>query len=312
VTVRAARVIAHGAPLEIQDIELPELADGEVLVELAYAGVNPVDRYIAEGKVAPDGPVPRTLGGEGSGRVDGRPVMVSGLGLGAMRDGVFAESAVVPVATVVDVPDGLDLRDAAAMGVLGATAWRVVEIGEIGPSDRLLVLGGSGGVGLSVISYAASKGAEIWGQTRSVDKADAIREMGAKEAVVADAAGLAEAVRDFKPTAVIDALGGDFTAAALNVLSPRGRLVLFGTSAGTQAQINLQQLYRNQLQVLSYGGLGATQDERREAMAHAARAVADGRMRVYVGAELPLESVNEAFSLLTDRKVAGKVVLRLR
>jgi NADPH2:quinone reductase len=312
VTVRAARLVAHGAPLEIQEIELPEPADGEVLVELAYAGVNPVDRYIAEGRVAPDGPVPRTLGGEGSGRVDGRPVMVSGLGLGAMRDGVFADSAVVPVATVVDVPDGLDLRDAATMGVLGSTAWRVVEIGEIGPADRLLVLGASGGVGLSVISYAASKGAEIWGQTRSVDKADAIREMGAKEAVVTDAAGLADAVRDFRPTAVIDALGGDFTAAALNALSPRGRLVLFGASAGTHAEVNLLQLYRNQLRVLSYGGLGSTQDERREAMANAGRAVADGRMRVHIGAELPLESVNEAFNLLTDCLVAGKVVLRLR
>ncbi|MDQ1464433.1 MAG: NADPH:quinone reductase [Actinomycetota bacterium] len=311
-TVRAARLVAHGSPLEIQEIELPEPADGEVLVELAYAGVNPVDRYLAEGRVAPDGPVPRTLGGEGSGWVDGRPVMVSGLGLGAARDGVYAESAVVPAATVVDVPDGLDLRDAATMGVLGSTAWRVVEIGEIGPADRLLVLGASGGVGLSVISYAASKGAEIWGQTRSVDKADAIREMGAKEAVVTDAAGLADAVSDFKPTAVIDALGGDFTAAALNALSPRGRLVLFGASAGTHAEVNLLQLYRNQLRVLSYGGLGSTQDERREAMAKAGRAVADGRMRVHIGAELPLESVNEAFNLLTDCLVAGKVVLRLR
>lgn len=311
-TIRAARLVAHGTPLQIQEIELPEPADGEVLVELAYAGVNPVDRYVAEGKVAPDGPVPRTLGGEGSGRVDGRPVMVSGLGLGAMRDGVFAESAVVPVATVVDVPAGLDLREAATMGILGSTAWRVVEIGEIGPADRVLVLGGSGGVGLSVISYAASKGAEIWGQTRSADKADAIREMGATEAVVTDAAGLADAVRDFKPTAVLDALGGEFTAAALGALALRGRLVLFGASAGVQAQIQLQQLYRNQLRLLSYGGLIATQDERREAMANAARAVADGRMRVHVAAALPLESVNEAFDRLTDGLVAGKVVLQLR
>jgi NADPH2:quinone reductase len=111
---------------------------------------------------------------------------------------------------------------------------------------------------------------------------------------------------------VIDALGGDFTAAALNALSPRGRLVLFGASAGTHAEVNLLQLYRNQLRVLSYGGLGSTQDERREAMANAGRAVADGRMRVHIGAELPLESVNEAFNLLTDCLVAGKVVLRLR
>jgi NADPH2:quinone reductase len=312
VNVRAARLVAHGKPLQVEQTDLPEPADGEVLVELAYAGVNPVDRYNAEGTVAADGPVPRTLGGEGSGRVGGRPVMVSGLGLGAMRDGVFAESAVVPTAALVDVPDGLDLREAAAMGVMGSTAWRVVEIGEIGPADRVLVLGGSGGVGLSVISYAASKGAEIWGQTRGADKADVIREMGAKEAVVTDAAGLADAVRDFKPTAVIDGLGGEFTAAALRLIAQRGRLVLFGASAGVTAQIQLQLLYRSELRVLGYSGLIATQDERREAMANAARAVADGRMRVHIGAELPLESVNDAFGLLKERKVAGKVLLKLR
>jgi NADPH:quinone reductase len=312
VRIRAARLLEHGLPLEIREVELAAPADGEVLVELEYAGVNPVDRYTAEGKVAPDGPLPRTLGGEGAGRVDGRLVVVAGGGIGATRDGVFAEAAVVPTAAIVDVPPGVELRAAAAMGIVGATAWRVVEIGEIGPDDRVLVLGGGGGVGLAVISYAASKGAQVWGQTGRADKAGAIRGQGASDAVVADAAGLAEAVSDFKPTAVLDCLGGEFTPAALAVLAPRGRLVLFGTSAGTEAHIQLQRLYRNQLRVLTYGGLGATQDERHEAIACALRAVADGRMRIGIGAEVPLDSINDAFGLLADHSVAGKIVLKLR
>ncbi|MDQ1484610.1 MAG: NADPH:quinone reductase [Actinomycetota bacterium] len=310
--VRAARLVEHGKPLQIEDVDLPEPSDGEVLVELAYAGVNPVDRYAAEGKVALEGPLPRTLGGEAAGYLDGKPVVVAGEGVGVRRDGVFAAAAVVPRAAVIEVPGGVELIHAAGIGVVGATAFRVVEIGEVGPNDRVLVLGGAGATGLAAISYAASKGAPVWGHTGSTAKVDAIREMGAKDALVSDAAGLVAAVDDLKPTVVIDALGGEFTAAVIATMAPRGRLVLFGASAGVEAKINLQLLYRNQLRLLTYGGLGATTEERREAISEALAATAEGRMRIRIGAELPLESVNEVFALFARREVAGKIVLRLR
>jgi NADPH:quinone reductase len=312
-SVRAARLVEHGKPLEVHEIELPKPRDGEVLVELTYAGVNPVDRYNALGKVAVDGPVPRTLGGEASGHVDGVPVVVSGEGLGAARDGVFAEAIVVPASMVIEIPDGVPLREAAAMGIAGLTAWQVVEIGEVGAGDRVLVLGGSGGVGLPAISYAVSKGAEVWGQTSTDSKSAAITEMGASRAVVAgDAAGLAEAVRDFKPTVVLDSLGGDFTASALTVMAQRGRLVLFGASSGPTATIDLLSLYRNRRRILTYGGLIATLDERRHGLAHALEAVAEGRLRLPIGAELDLEGANDALDLIADRSVTGKVILKLR
>ena len=124
--VRAARLHKHGEPLKIETVELPEPREGEVLVDLAFAGVNPIDRYTAEGSVAPEGPVPRTLGFEAAGVLDGRSVVVHGEGLGTARDGVWAQAAVVPRDAVTDVPEGVDLREAAAMGVVGATAWNVV------------------------------------------------------------------------------------------------------------------------------------------------------------------------------------------
>jgi NADPH2:quinone reductase len=312
-SVRAARLVEHGKPLEVQEIELPKPRDGEMLVELSYAGVNPVDRYNALGKVALDGPVPRTLGGEASGHVDDVPVVVSGEGLGAARDGVFAEAIVVPASMVIEIPNGVPLREAAAMGIAGLTAWQVVEIGEVGADDRVLVLGGSGGVGLPTISYAVSKGAEVWGQTSTDSKSAAITEMGASRAVVAgDAAGLAEAVRDFKPTVVLDSLGGDFTASALTVMAQRGRLVLFGASSGPTATIDLLSLYRNRRRILTYGGLIATLDERRHGLAHALEAVAEGRLRLTIGAELDLKGVNDALDLIADRSVTGKILLKLR
>ena len=95
-TVRAARLKEHGKPLHVKEVELPEPREDEVLVELQFGGVNPIDQYIAEGRVAPDRLVPRTLGGEATGTLDGRPVLVAGEGLGTMRDGVWAQAAVVP------------------------------------------------------------------------------------------------------------------------------------------------------------------------------------------------------------------------
>ena len=93
-SANAARLVEHGKPLSVEQVELPSPSDDEVLVELRFASVNPVDRYAAEGKVAADGPLPRTLGQEATGFLDGAPVLVAGEGLGAKRDGVFASAAV--------------------------------------------------------------------------------------------------------------------------------------------------------------------------------------------------------------------------
>lgn len=309
---QAARLIEHGKPLSVEQIELPSPADGEVLVELHYASVNPVDRYTAEGKVAPDGPLPRTLGQEAAGFLDGAPVLVAGEGLGATRDGVFASSAVVPRAAIHPLPPGVPLDAAAALGVVGLTTWRVVELAEVGEDDRVLVLGASGGVGQSVVAYARARGAEVWGQTGSRDKVAAVIEAGAKEAVVADAAGLLDAVRDFAPTVVVDPLGADFTSSALLALEPRGRHLLFGTSAGGEAKIQLQQLYRRQIQLRTYAGLIATREERREGLARVIEEFAAGRLRIKVGRRVPLEAVNEGFAALGGRAVIGKVILEVR
>jgi NADPH:quinone reductase len=312
--VTAARLVEHGKPIEIHSVGLPDPSGDEALVDLVYAGVNPVDRYAIEGRVAADGPLPRTIGEEATGHLDGMPVLISGAGLGSRRDGLFASAAVVPRSAVFELPEGTALDEAAALGVVGLTAWRLVEMAEVGADDRVLVLGGSGGVGQSAISYAASKGARVWGQTGGDEtgaKANAIKEFGADEAVVTDAAGLADAVREFAPTAVLDPLGGQFTASALTTLAPRGRLVLFGTSSATAATIELRQLYRRQIRLLTYAGLVATGDERREGLLRAIEEFAVGRLRIRVGRRFPLGRVNDAFAALSARAVIGKVILEL-
>jgi NADPH2:quinone reductase len=306
--MRAARLKQHGEPLAIEEVELPDPGEGEVLVDLRFGGVNPVDRYGAEGRVAPDAPVPRTLGGEASGVLDGSPVVVNGEGLGTARDGVWAEQAIVPRAAVTEVPDGVDLRAAAAMGVVGVTAWNVVhDLGEVDSRDRVLILGASGGVGSAIVSLVKAAGAEVWGQTGSAEKADTVREQGADHMIV----GGPEAIKDIEPTLVLDPLGGGFLAPVVEALAVRGRIVVYGTSAGPEVQFNLQQLYRKTASLLGYGGMQLTSEERRSAMEQALAAAARGELKIRIDEVLPLDGVNQAFQRLVDRRVQGKLLLDL-
>jgi len=312
---RAARLHAHGKPLVVEEVDLPAPGPGDVVVEMAFGGVNPVDRYMAEGRTAPDGPLPRTLGMEGAGRrsADGRPVLVQGDGLAARRDGVWAERVVVPETAITDIPAGVDLAEAAAMGVAGTTAWRTAtELGRVTADDRVVVLGASGGVGSILISICRSFGARVWGQTGNPDKAAFITDQGAEEVVTADAGDLAAAVAPLAPTLIFDALGDGFSAAAVEALEPFGRLVSFGVSAGPTAEINMQSLYRKGLTVHGYGGLIEPEERLAAGKAAAVAALADGRLRVAVAEVLPLARINDAFAALVDRAVTGKIVLDLR
>jgi NADPH2:quinone reductase len=309
-TISAARLREHGKPLVIEAVTLPEPGPNEVLVALEFAGVNPIDRYIAEGRVPTGGSLPRTLGGEAAGTAQGRPVLVAGGGLGAARDGVWAQAAVVPEHSVIPLPDGVATRDAAAMGIAGLTALKVVrELGQVVSEDRVLVLGASGGVGSMIVSLAAAAGATVWGQTGSSAKVGSIEAQGAQHVVVAGPEELVDALSDLQPTVVFDPLGGAFVAPCVEALAVRGRLVSFGTSTGADVQLNMQTLYRKMISVLGYGGMQLEPAERRAGLLAALGALQDGSLRVLVDEVLALEQVNEAFERLVRRQVQGKLML---
>jgi NADPH2:quinone reductase len=311
--VTAARLVRHGEPLELQELELGEPGEEEVLIEVAYGGVNPVDTYGAQGHVAKDGPVPRTLGTEGSGTVDGRPVLVRGHGIGSMRDGLWATAAIVPRAALIDLPEGVNLPQAAAMGVAGVTAWRTVTgRAQVTADDTVLVLGASGGVGSIIVSLAHGMGATVAGQTGREAKRDWISAFGADYVVVSDAVGLTNALVDLPPTVVFDGLGGEFTGAAIEAMQPHGRLVLFGTSAGLTGQLPLRQLYRKGITVHGYAGLLASDNDVTAALGQALRALASGQFTVPIDSEMPLDQVNAAFELIRQRKLHGNLVLDTR
>lgn len=315
----AARLVRHGEPLVVQEIDLPEPGEGECLVQLGFAGVNPVDRYQVLGRVAKDAPLPRTLGSEASGWLlsgDGskkEPVFVNKSALVRPDDGLWASHGLVRSSAAIPVPPGVDPDVVAAMGVAGVTAWRcAVEIGATTEADQVLVLGASGGVGSILVSIAHRRGCYVVAQTGSKDKVRFLEDRGADRVVVADAATLAAELGAFSPTVAFDPLGGGFTGAAIEQMAERGRLVLFGTSADPSGTIPLQALYRKALRVIGYAGLIEPPERILDAVRDGLGAVSQGAMEIVIGARVSLADVNEGLEQLANRAVEGKLVLDLR
>ena len=198
------------------------------------------------------------------------------------------------------------------MGVAGATAVHVVhDVGQVRAGDRVLVLGASGGVGCAIVSLAHATGATVWGQTGSGEKTRVIEEQGADRVIVSGPDQLNEQLSDFEPTVVLDALGHGFVERAVEALAVRGRLVVYGTSAGPEVTFNLRQLYRKRISLLGYGGTALTREERREGTQRALDALARRELKLPIDDRLALEQVNEAFERLAARTVRGKLLLDL-
>jgi NADPH2:quinone reductase len=228
------------------------------------------------------------------------------------RDGTYAERVAVPPEAVFELPEGADPVQAAALPIVGATAWALAHrVAGVTAEDRALVLGASGGVGSLLLQVLRSAGVRAWGQTGSPDKAAFVQEQGAERVVVTEAEGLAEAAAELRPTVVFDPLGDGFTAAAIQALEPYGRLVLFGVSAGASHELDLRQLYRKAISLLTYSGTIEPVERLREATEAVLAELAAGRLRVPVQEVLPLEAAPEAHRRIEERAVRGKLVLEV-
>ncbi len=309
--MRAARVHRFGEGLQIDDASEPEPGEGEVLVEVHRAAVNPIDVWVAEGTVAGGvQPLPFVPGVEAVGRVDDREVVVWGGGVGIVRDGLYRERAAVPGGAVVHLPRGLDLDRAAGLAVTGTTAWTLIrEVTRVAADDRVLVLGASGGVGTMALQLAKATGATVWGQTTNPPKVPFIEGLGADRVVVASAEDLPARVAELEPTVALDPLGDGFTAACVTALQPFARLALYGVSAGTHAELDLRTLYRKSIQLLTYSSTIQTEEQNHRALIEAVAAAARGEFRVVIDQVLPLEQAPEAHRRIKYRQVRGKLLL---
>lgn len=311
--MKAARIHQFGGELSIDEVLEPEPGPDEAVARIRFAGVNPLDVWVTQGTVAGGKQtLPFVPGVEAVGETDGRTVLIRGGGLGVTRDGLYRERADVPSSSVVPLPDEVDPQQAAGAAVTGSTAFALAELGSIGPPDRVLVMGASGGVGSLVIQVARATGASVWGQTTSGDKVPFIEDLGADRAVVAGPDDLPGAVAEFEPTVVVDPLGDGFTRAAVESLQPHGRILLYGTSAGFLQEMDLRVLYRKAIQLLTYSGTIDPPDRAKELLQRVVEALAKGELRVPIDEVLPLDRAAEAHRRIKERQVQGKLLLAPR
>lgn len=309
--VRALRVHEFGEGPRVDDVDPPIPGEAEVLVAMRYVGVNPLDVWVTQGTVAGGRQqLPLILGHEGVGIVDGRTVVVHGDGLGTVRDGLAAGSAAVPAAWCVDLPEGVDLVQAAGIAVVGVTAWRLVhELAEVESGESALVLGAAGGVGSMLVQLLCTAGCDVTAQTASEGKVAMLRQLGAGHVLVSDAGRLPEL--DPPPSVIFDPLGGAASARAVEMLDQRGRVILFGTSAASRAELDLRALYRKAGRIIGYSGTIEPMDRLLPVLRRVVDELARGRLRVSVDAVLPLAEGAEAHRRLLDREVVGKLILEV-
>jgi len=312
--VRALLLDRISGPFRVGDFPTPTVPPGsdEVLLEVAFASVNPLDIWVSQGDVgAAASHLPWIPGTEATGFVEGRPVLVRGDGLGVSRPGLACEYALAPAATALPVPDDLDLALVAALGTAGVTAWNAVHTkAQVGAGDRVVVLGASGGVGTVACQLARAAGATVWGQTGSAAKAATV--LGAHEVVVARTPDeLQAALVDVRPTVVLDALGGGYTVAAIESLAQGGRLAVYGTSAEEHATFNVRTIYRKGLTIYGYANIVEPVARQHAVLNQLFGALRDGSL-VVPHEIVPLSDAATAHQRLLDRSVPGKLVIDCR
>lgn len=205
--MQAVRFNEHGdhSVLDVVDVERPEPASGELLVQVTAAGINPVDTYFRDGSYSPVS-LPFTPGVDLSGVVAGVGTSVEGFepgdrvyGTGIGNDsyqGSCAEYVTVPDDRIAHLPDNVDFRQAGGAGVVGVTAWRaLIDHATLDPGSFCLVHGGSGGVGHVAVQLGAAVSARVIATARPKYH-ETLRAMGAETVLTYDRDDLVEAIRD--------------------------------------------------------------------------------------------------------------------
>ena len=305
--MRAAVIRELGSAPDLGEVDEP---DGDGVIEVLAAPLNPVDLAVASGAyVAGHPPLPYVPGCEAVGRtVDGRVVWVFGGGFGLLRDGGIGERAAVGGAVVVEVPDDADPALAAGLGIAGLAgwlpfAWRAPLHG----GETVLVLGATGSVGLVAVQAAKLLGAaRVVAVGRDEERLEKAAALGADATVQLGAADdLVAAFRDSSggegPTYVFDALWGEPLAAAVHAAAPGATVVNLGQSAGPTAELASGAVRGKNLNIHGHFAFGVPAEVFAEHYPRLVRHALAGEIQLEVE-RVPLDDVTEAW----QRQASGE------
>jgi NADPH:quinone reductase-like Zn-dependent oxidoreductase len=300
---------SFGGPdvLAATEVERPTPLPTEVLVRVHAAGVNPVDAVVRAGYFPILGSPPFVLGWDISGVVEEvvpgvtrfRPGdEVYGMPFFPRSGAGYAEYVVAPSRQLAHKPRSLDHVHAAAVPLVGLTAWQaLVEVADVQPGQRVLVHGAGGGVGHLAVGVAKARGAYVIG-TASAGKHDFVRGLGADEVIDHRGVDFTTVVRDVD--VVLESVGGDNTARSLRVLRPGGVLVYLPGRPDPELH--------EQAAALGVRLVVMSVEPDYRSLEQLAELIDAGAVRPYVSHTLPLAEAGKAHLLFADG-VQGKVVL---
>ena len=321
-TLKAIRVHEHGGPdvMRLEALPLPESGPGQVLVEVKAAGVNLFDTQLRSGLYKRE--LPLKLGQEGAGIVQSVGPGVADVAAGdrvawIFAPGSYATHTLVPVERLVPLPDAISFTDAAATLFQGLTAhYLATSTFPLASGHRCLIHSAAGGCGLLLCQTAKMRGAEVIGAVSSQAKAESARAAGADHVVVYAQEDFEAAVKRITGgrgvDVVYDAVGLDTYVRSMNVLRPRGMLVLYGEASGLVPPIDPHELLFRKSLYLTRTGLDhyiADHDELRRRADDIFAWLAQGRLRQKIFRTFGLEDIADAHRAIESRATTGKLLV---
>lgn len=295
----------YGGPevLTIVDSPVPQPLPTEVLVRVSAIGLNPLEPRLRAGEFPMLGRPPFVLGWDISGVVEAAQTWrfrpgdeVFGMPLFPRAAGGYAEFVAAPALHLVRKPASLTHVEAAALPIVGLTAWQgLVDLGGVTEGDRVLIHGGGGGVGHVAIQIAKSLGAHVITTARG-DKREFVTDLGADEVVGDD---FADVVADVD--LVLDTIGGSTAQRSLDVLRPGGHLVT------AVAEEDAELIAKAEAAGRRFSGIAVEPDP--VALRGLVALVEAGRLRVHVAEVFPFSNIADAHRVLERGHLKGKVVL---
>jgi len=319
--MRAMQVTAYDQPLSMQEIDMPRPSAGEVLVRIDACGMNFGDTLMIKGTYQEKPPLPFTIGMELAGTVTEVGADVTDLAKGqrvAAYAGIggLAEYAAIPAEICVPIPDEMPSVDAAAFLIAYGTSHVALDYrAGLKAGERLLVLGASGGVGLTAVELGKLMGAEVIACARGAEKLEVCKAAGADHLIDCETDDIRATVKELGGADVVyDPVGGDQFKAAMRACNPEARLLPLGFASGEVPQIPANILLVKNLTVI---GLywGAYAKLRPSVLTDSFKTLFDwyvaGKLSPHVSNVLPLGRANDALDLLRRREATGKVVVQI-
>lgn len=314
--MRAIRVHAVGGPevLRLEEVPDPRPGAGEVLVRLRAAGVNPVETYIRAGAFGRAPQLPYTPGSDGAGEVVAVGAGVEGFSAGQRvyiaGAPTYAEMVAAPVGAVWPLPDHVSDEQGAAIGVPYRTAYMAVHFaGQAQPGDRVLVRGGSGGVGVAAIQIAAAHGCRVVATAGTEEGRTLVLAQGAEAAAGHDDD---ERLRELAGASagydlIVEMLANVNLPSDLALLAERGRVAVVGSRG--PVMIDPRQIMARSASVR--GVMGMTADERRRIHAALGAGLRQRTLVPVIGPRFPLAEAAAAHVAVMSPGARGKVVLTM-